>query len=517
MKKILLGALLLTGMSAMAQETYENANIMAEDLNGTARYVGMGGAMEALGADISTIGTNPAGVGMFRKSQASLTTSVITQPGAPSTDYVDATKWSFDQAGFVWSSRIGNTNYLNFGFNYKKSRNYAGILSVQDRLNNASQNKLTAAKGYEGIFDTDNCYNQVDYLNENVLGLWDENEGWSYFNGTGYDFQKETQGYVGEYDFNISGNVSNSLYLGLTVGIKDVNYDAWTSYYESLTNYEGQGIGRVHMMDHRMIDGSGFDMKFGAIWFPVQGSPFRIGASIATPTWYDLTTSNYTSMTNGLDKIYDDHNNCIGYGAYDDGNNDESYDYRMYTPWKFGVSAGHTVANSLALGISYEYAGYQHSRSRVIDGVDYYGETSSYNDGVMNAHTKATLKGVSTLKVGAEYKFNPNWAIRAGYNFVTGMYNMDGYRDGALNSPGTYYSSTTDYTNWKATNRVTLGLGYAIGGFALDLAYQYTTTSGEFAPFMSYYGETAADDCVADAVKVDNNRHQFMATLSYKF
>ena len=46
----------------MAQETYESAKIATEDLNGTARYVGMGGAMEALGADISTMSTNPAGI-----------------------------------------------------------------------------------------------------------------------------------------------------------------------------------------------------------------------------------------------------------------------------------------------------------------------------------------------------------------------------------------------------------------------------------------------------------------------
>lgn len=46
---------LLAAMSANAQETYENAKLTGEDLNGTARYVGMGGAMEALGADISTM------------------------------------------------------------------------------------------------------------------------------------------------------------------------------------------------------------------------------------------------------------------------------------------------------------------------------------------------------------------------------------------------------------------------------------------------------------------------------
>ncbi len=50
-------ALMCGLMPATAQETYENANIATGDLNGTARYVGMGGAMDALGADISTIAT----------------------------------------------------------------------------------------------------------------------------------------------------------------------------------------------------------------------------------------------------------------------------------------------------------------------------------------------------------------------------------------------------------------------------------------------------------------------------
>lgn len=59
-----------TVVPLFSQETYENANIATEDLNGTARYVGMGGAMDALGADISTIATNPAGIGLFRHSVA---------------------------------------------------------------------------------------------------------------------------------------------------------------------------------------------------------------------------------------------------------------------------------------------------------------------------------------------------------------------------------------------------------------------------------------------------------------
>ena len=76
MKKIYLfafaamAALQVQAQSA-TQDTYVGAALATEDLNGTARYVGMGGAMDALGADISTMGSNPAGIGLFRRGQVS--------------------------------------------------------------------------------------------------------------------------------------------------------------------------------------------------------------------------------------------------------------------------------------------------------------------------------------------------------------------------------------------------------------------------------------------------------------
>ena len=62
MRKFCFAALALAVvLPAAAQDTYESARLLGSDLNGTARYVGMGGAMDALGADLSTISTNPAG------------------------------------------------------------------------------------------------------------------------------------------------------------------------------------------------------------------------------------------------------------------------------------------------------------------------------------------------------------------------------------------------------------------------------------------------------------------------
>ena len=71
-KILTLACALLTGAGAAAQTIYDAATIAQKDLNGTARFVGMGGAMGALGGDISTMGTNPAGIGIYRSNDVML-------------------------------------------------------------------------------------------------------------------------------------------------------------------------------------------------------------------------------------------------------------------------------------------------------------------------------------------------------------------------------------------------------------------------------------------------------------
>lgn len=537
MKRILfMFASVLLVLAANAQETYENANIATSDLNGTARYVGMGGAMDALGADISVINTNPAGIGLFRHSTMNASMGLVSQQDAVKFDNHGKTNVSFDQIGFVYSKRTGRNSFLNVAFNYHKSRNFNQILSAAGNLTNASQNKLSSLKGYLGVYDDvlqDNsgnligvsdygygleessAFNQVDYLYYNALDLvsigTDESgkqyNNYNYYDATGYNFNRAGRGYIGEYDFNISGNINDRVYLGLTFGISDVNYKGYSEYAETLS------AGNIMLADERRIDGTGFNVKGGLIFRPVETSPFRIGLSVATPTWYDLTTSNSTSLYTRT---------ASGNGYAMQKSIGKSYDFKLYTPWKFGLSLGTTVGKELAVGAVYEYADYGNLDSRINtgDGYDdwgYYYENSE-SDVNMNDHTEATLKGVHTLKLGLEYKPETNWAIRLGYNYVSPMYEKNGYKDGSVESPGTYYSSTTDYTNWKATNRITCGFGYNINSFSIDLAYQYTAQNGEFNPFMNYSGdEIAESNNVTDMVKVNNKRHQVLLTLGYHF
>ena len=535
-KYIFFAVSLFAALSANAQETYENAKLAGEDLNGTARYVGMGGAMEALGADISTIGTNPAGIGLFRHSNVSISGGLLMQSDGKDFSNGKKTNLSFDQIGGVYSTRTGQKSFINFGFNYHKGKNFDYILNAANSLDGSSQNKQSYIKGmlanensggfYVGKDKNGQNVGYVDATSPNVAYTWsqidylywnnlipDKNTGrLNYESASGYNLVRANTGYIGNYDFAVSGNFNDRVYLGLTFGMKDVNYKGYSEYRENFSN-----AGGVLVRDDRKITGSGFDITAGVIVRPVAESPFRIGAYVKSPTWYDLTTSNTTGLVYAQGTT-----NKESYIS-------NSYDFKMWTPWKFGFSLGHTIGNNIALGATYEYENYANINSRVNNGgyYDYYYDQyyeSSIPDKNMNAHTKEVLKGVSTLKLGIEYKPVSNVVLRMGYNYVGAKYASDRQKDPGLASFGTSYSSTTDYTNWGEINRFTLGVGYQVKKFNIDLAYQYSAQKGSFAPFsnirdITYTSSTATitESNIASNTDVKNNRSQLLLTLGYRF
>lgn len=521
MKKMcIFAALAALSVPAAAQDnvnldTYIGAQLATSDLNGSARYVGMGGAMDALGADISTISTNPAGIGVFRRGQVSTSFGLVMQEGGKSFQDGSTVTPSFDQIGVVFSSRVDTHSWVNFGFNFHKDRNFNYVLSAANKaVDGSSQNRQTTIKGIRGDLDTKWGESQIDQLYYSMI---EEKDGsLSTVDATGYEFDRAHTGYIGAYDFNLSGNINNRVYLGITVGLKSVHYYGYSEYYEMLDSPTMPSLTSVLITDDHRITGSGFDIKVGAIVRPVADSPFRFGVSVASPTFYKLTSTNTTDIGD-VDRISSD------------------AQFRFYTPWKFGLSAGHTIGSDIALGFGFEYADYSSCDMRSITGYSYdwegYSRDESASDQVMKRMTQNTLKGVATVKIGAEYKPRPDIALRVGYNYVSPMYKDTGVRDQTLNSPGTYMASSTDYTNWKATNRLTAGVGFTFDRFRLDLAYQYQLRSGDFYPYMNGVSaeyqpvdengndfgpvQTLTNKC--KPVSVKDNRHQLLCSLTYSF
>lgn len=524
MKKrfLFIAALSLGVLTSMAQETYQDTKFINGDLNGTARYVGMGGAMEALGADLSTISSNPAGLGLFRHDQISMSGGMVSQTGAKkhfSYDNTDVdikgktTNFSFDQIGLVWTNRFDRRTWLNVGFNYRKSRNFDQILNAVGDLHGYSQNRQSAQKfpyalelkekGGENI--ADKIWTAPDEANKEAMGLSDDGTQMDFLNGESYLFGQYQKGYIGEYDINSSINLNDQFYIGATIGIYDVNYRTNSYYTENLELNTA-----AEQWEAVKIDGMGYDLKLGAIIRPFRWSPFRIGLYVHTPIMYDLAShsSHDLSLTRKDADSFDKSN-------YAD------YEFRVNTPWKFGLSLGHTAGNYLALGATYEYTNYSKFDNR-IKSADYYYDyfggyyENSNSDDNMNDHTEVTLKGVNTFKLGAEYKPSSLLALRLGYNYLSPLFQSNGFRDNSIVSPGSAYATSTDYANWKATNRFTAGVGLNFGRFGADITYQLNAVSGDFYPFGNRFLDNyTGKRNTPNPTNVKFTRHQLLLTFSY--
>ena len=530
-----------------AQSVYDGVKIADKDLNGTARFVGMGGAMGALGGDITTMGTNPAGIGIYRSNDVMTSFSYSAYgmeskyEGQKST--IDKNRWSFDNIGVVFATKIGNQTplrYVNFGFNYKRSKSFyknmsmSGMMGVVENPSNpgspyyVSQTNSMALQATDAErYVWDNSRQHLDFDNANRI-FSDPDAGW--LGALGYQgglterdridnepdlyvpflpvepssvFNSREKGGIDQYDFNVSFNINDRVYLGLTIGAYDVDYDKYSGYDESYKRGEGYSL-----ESYNNISGSGFDVKMGLILRPFEYSPFRIGFTVHTPTFYKLTYSTSAIVTNDYRDANTDELKRIIVDTYDYVG-DMKRDYRLVTPWKYNVSLGYTVGTSLALGAEYEYEDYSTMKFKY-----------SSNDGggdmeFENAEVKNCLKGEHTFRIGAEYKVIPEFAFRLGYNYSSAV-----FRDEAVKYiPSNSLITDTDFSNKRSQSNYTLGIGYRGKMFYADLAYQLSTYKENFYPFYNEFELTQGEWTMVTppATKVTNTRSQVLLTVGMRF
>ncbi|MGL5980531.1 MAG: hypothetical protein ACRCZY_06595 [Phocaeicola sp.] len=512
----------LTACAAMAfsvavgQNQYDAERMIGHELNGTARFVGMGGAMSALGGDMSVMGTNPAGIGLYRSSDAAVSFGFhnrSTKSNFNGTSMSEKeTKASFDQAGFVFSMKYGNNTslrYMNFGFNYKKSKDFSQLFSAGGDLDGYSQswqivNSLKSSEQLDTSVDFDKIWGKNPYRNYyNEIGLLGimaartgvvdsyDNEIYGLY-GTQNKFHSEESGGIYQYDFNMAFNIEDRFYLGATLGYYDLDYRL-TSSYEELVAW-GVSERKYRLDNYYRQTGGGIDFKLGFILRPFENDPFRLGFAVHTPTWYNIRESYDAVMSSNISKEYFPEERLSNYL------NDDYliYDYNLITPWKFNVSMGTTLGGIVALGAEWEYQDYSTAKFKDTDG---------YNLPGSNSEVKQFLKGVHTLRVGMESRLGDSgMSLRAGYNYSTASFKSDS--DNFLAN----YSTRTDYMNSKEKQTITFGLGYKGRLIYADLAYKYDVYKSEFSPFTDSF-----DGVKLSPTKVDNERHQMVFTLGARF
>lgn len=497
MKKIIFSALMLVSFTAGAQSTYEAVRLFDNDLTGTARYVSMGGAMNALGADLTLMSTNPAGTAVYKASDIAIT-GLLDINSMTSNSYFESIKnkkttGAINQVGAVFVLPTQNNSSFNIGINYKHRNGFNRDLEIIGDTWGDSQMFIMQDMYDLGTFDPANItYQDYLYLDQPWLGLLGvdggllDEEGYRNYVPTNYVYHSEEEGGVDDIDINLSANLNDRIYLGVTVGAHYVDYNRY-SYYG-----EDDEFGQIYTLyNWYATRGNGIDLKLGAIIRPFEYSPFKIGVAVHTPTWYRLTDRTSACIEGQPSPIsapdgYMDTQSMDAYGS------DYYLDYELSTPWRVNVAASYTFGSVLALDAEYEYS-------------DYSTATMKYDDGHkiegMKDEFESNLKGVNTFRVGAELNLSPSFSLRAGYNYSSAPFNKN-----ATKYMLSYTNTNTEYMNSFESNVITAGLGYRSSNFYLDLAYMYTTQDSDFGV---YDGSTMLS-------KIGNERHQLMCTLGFR-
>ncbi len=574
MKKIyFLAASMAIPFMADAQSAIDGFRFSQPDMKGTARYMGMAGAFGALGGDLSSISTNPAGIGVYRRNEIGITMDVDIQSATSEAQGVkntqNQTKVLLNNVGGVatWNLMNSTMPNLNIGFTYNRTASfnahYAGTIpqlsnSLTNYIAGVSNNEGITVPDVETIFDKDG-YVTFDPYNPNDGGIaapWLSILGYnSYFitpsgdddqpnwigqwgantSGSGA-FDVLTSGGVNEYNIAIGGNIKNKVFWGVDFGIVDMNYSMTAMWGENLQNAvvdnpEGTSNSTAtwKMTNSYNASGNGFNIKVGLIYRPIQ--ELRLGLSFASPTWYSINESYIASTDFRYSANITDINTDY---AVTNGGEWGLNSYNFRTPWRITASAAGVIGSSLIVSADFEWQKY--NKMRFYDGsgnsygggyddwgwgwdYPYYAPAAKISTPVFNtdpwyatnADIEEYYKTTTTIRVGAEYRVTPRFSVRAGYAHVSSPVHKVA-KDGSM----LIYTSGTmpNYRMDNSTDYVTCGLGYNFDHFYIDAAYVNKYQSSEYH---AYTPDPANPQIPSPTSKLSFNNSQIVLSAGVRF
>jgi long-subunit fatty acid transport protein len=401
--------------SAAAQNEADVQRLSSNYLFGTARNSALGGAMGALGGDMSAVFYNPAAIGVFRFSEISATPGLemntINSNLSGETGTGNVSKVVLNNAGFVLSNETKNPNWRSFNLGISYNR----INSFNDVLNIGSDVSYFQSLVYDFVNEANGL--TVDQLNPLSADLAYRtfvidgpdppgNFFGAYIPGDIIEQKQEAtrSGRLSETSLAFGGNYDDIIYLGGSLNIQSVRYESQvvtTERYLSSTNPPLPGdpfMTSYALTEELKIDGIALNLRIGAI--AKIGEVIRLGGSIQTPTTFSLTDDFTNSIT--ANWINDSQSQrfaeAVGFDTY-----------RIRTPWRYMASLATFIGKKGFISGQYEYANFAGGELKEASG----NSGSRYND--VNLLIASQFTGVHTFRVGMEFRATKSLFLRGGF------------------------------------------------------------------------------------------------------
>lgn len=478
MKRLIFTCLILcvSSLVALGQSEIDAYRFSQSEYEGTARFMGAGGAFSSVGAEFSAININPAAIGVYKKSEITFTPMVVSifnddvlyNGHSSQTSNV---KYSLANAGGVFHFTLnteGGWKSFQLGFGYNRTCDYNNIYRIQGSSNGTSRmdplvDRLNA-QYYTSLSGTAKLAYQTWMINEDEVA----EEYWSPYYQKTVD-QKlvvETSGANDEINISGGANYNDQLFLGACVGVPIISYNEKTRYTESdplVSTYAEH----YDIYETLRVRSAGVNLKIGVIYQPVNF--LRIGAAFHTPSYFGKVDNRYYQE---MTTYYDNGENSGVYSETVDSR------YTLRTPFRAIGSLAFLIKKRAFISGEYEYTGY--NMARMTDNTyDYVSE---------NEAIQAKYGACHKVRVGAEVYITNAFLLRAGYNYRT-----SGYKAGV---------------NSDVAHTASAGLGFRTKHFIFDLAYVFKTQSVNMWLYDADY---------VNASTVKTNTHRVVATIGCKF
>lgn len=462
----------------------------------TARAAGAGNAFGALGSDPISMSINPAGIGLYRKSEFTFG-AAITRPrstadylGIESTD--DKYNLNIGNAGLVLANirekdgkpvKSGWVGF-NWGLGFNRTNSFHRRVFMEGINKNATILEDWAEKA-KGRSETDlsedqyslsalawktylisptspNTYAGLHYFEKRPINVTQQDE-------------IATRGAMNDINIAVSGNYSNKLYVGAGINLPTIGWTYSRTFIEQ-NNNDTPLYRSAKLEEYIRTSGIGVSANFGAIY---RATDFlRFGASVSLPSFYALKDQYQYAITSEVQA-----QNNSGYVTTTAESPLASFSYSIVTPWRATASVAYIINKNGFISADYEYVDYSDSRINS----DYEGARNT------NIIVQRYFKPNGNLRLGTEWKYEA-FAFRAGFGYY--------------GSPFKSGLTPTDYD--ASTNIYSLGIGYKESDAYLDLSYQLQQGKYYHLP----YTISTKD---VDGALVKDKRSNIMLTVGLRF
>jgi hypothetical protein len=413
---------IFTSTSVLAQSGYfEDALRFSKTIpTGTARIVGIGGTQWSLGGDISNIAGNPAGLGFYRSSEASL--SLGYELWSSDASYLNQSKsyensdFSLPNLGFVGANpksvlEKGAFKGGAWGFSVQRIANFSNQVGYySDFLGESSilDFYLDDSFGIPESQIEDRGLTGLAYQTYQINPVLFDADGTPISNPRNYDsfilglpFQDETitqEGSASQISFGYGANFNHKLFVGGSLGVRSVDFSSIKVYNEEFTD---QPLLSSSLRESLFINGTGVNLNLGLIYKPIDY--FNLGFVLQTPTWFALNEEYEASMTAEYDNYYFEPEDVI-LGTQTALSDLFLSNFGLRTPLKVGGGATF-------------FFGKHGFISADVDWVDYSGARISSKDFDVdpdNFVIQDIYTSTINYRLGGEGRIK-NWRVRAGY------------------------------------------------------------------------------------------------------